>query len=153
MCNTASDLPGILILTHGPMGPSLLDSARLVMGDEPRLIALPLQEGCDVSQYAQALDSALGELGEGTLVLADLFGGTPFNQLVLQMDRHIFWGVAGVNLPMLIEAASLRYSLSGQALADAAEQAGHAGIASANIFIEKVRAGRAAAREAGESRL
>lgn len=155
MCDSTNNpfatLPGILILTHGPLGPALLDSARLVMGDEPRLMALPLLDGCDISQYAQSLEDALSSMGDGTLVLADLFGGTPFNQLVLQMDRHVFWGVAGVNLPMLIEAASMRYTLFGQELADAAEQAGQTGIASINTFMEKVRVGRTAAHEAGES--
>ena len=48
--------------------------------------------------------------GDGTVLLTDMFGGTPSNLAISVMDRGKVEVIAGVNLPMLIKLASLRQS-------------------------------------------
>jgi len=46
--------------------------------------------------------------GDGVIVLADLFGGTPCNQSLSLCQKRNLEVVTGVNLPMLLKANSLR---------------------------------------------
>lgn len=47
-------------------------------------------------------------LGEGVILLTDMFGGTPSNLAISVMDKAKGEVIAGVNLPMLIKLASAR---------------------------------------------
>ena len=46
--------------------------------------------------------------GEGVIVLADLFGGTPCKESLMLCQQANVEVLAGVNLPMLLKATSLR---------------------------------------------
>ncbi len=64
------------------------------------------------------------DAGDGVVLLTDMFGGTPSNLAISQMDRPGVEVIAGVNLPMLVKLAKVR---SIQPLADAVECAQAAG--------------------------
>lgn len=96
---------GILIISHDGIGPALLRTATLMLGDFPlptRLLtasrdSAPEQLTEDAIEQIAALDT-----GDGVLVLTDLYGSTPCNiarNLILQRPIHI---VSGLNLSMLI---------------------------------------------------
>ena len=46
--------------------------------------------------------------GTGSIILTDMFGGTPSNLSISIMEPGLIEVVAGVNLPMLIKLASVR---------------------------------------------
>lgn len=46
--------------------------------------------------------------GAGVIILADLFGGTPCKESLMMCQRMNVEVLAGVNLPMLLKANSLR---------------------------------------------
>ena len=62
--------------------------------------------------------------GSGTIVLTDMFGGTPSNLAISIMDRAPVEIIAGINLPMLIKLASLRKDKSLKEAVEGAQEAG-----------------------------
>jgi PTS system ascorbate-specific IIA component len=102
---------GILLMTHGTLGESLLHCASHILGSRPRQLAqigvtpqddpqliLPL-----AIRLARSVDS-----GQGILVMTDIFGGTPSNVASRLLLPGKVEGIAGVNLPMLIRALTYR---------------------------------------------
>ena len=102
---------GILIVTHGSIGESLLASAKQILDDEPPLTAtLGVSRNDDPDDLILRAKRLLKQLdtGEGVLVLTDIFGATPGNVVSrLLADNHIE-GVSGVSLPMLLRVLTGR---------------------------------------------
>ena len=94
----------VLVLTHGPLGQVLLESARTIAGETPNVSALALDWN-DTFEEAQAKVAAELERldrGEGVLILTDMYGGTPFNVARSLVDPGRVEIVTGVNLPMVV---------------------------------------------------
>jgi len=115
-----SNIPGLVILTHGKFGEELIRSAEMIIGKMENVVAVPLMPGQDPPDYEEKVSKVLARMSRGTLVMVDLFGGTPSNVAAILSQKFPIAAVSGVNLPMLIEAASLRRSLNGNELAEAA---------------------------------
>ena len=103
---------GILLVTHGTLGDTLIDCATHILGNRPEQVAsisIPGQ-ACQDDVNA-AIDARLADLeqGEGVLILADIFGATPCNCVTRALTAGKVEGVAGVNLPMLIKVLTYRY--------------------------------------------
>lgn len=103
---------GIILATHGDFATGILQSASMIFGEQPNVAAVTLQpsEGPDDvrRKMEEAVDSF--EDPEQVLILVDLWGGTPFNQSNGLIAGHEDkWAiVAGLNLPMLIDAYASR---------------------------------------------
>jgi PTS system mannose-specific IIA component len=100
---------GILVVTHGRLAEELVNAARTIVGEEiPAIAAVSIGWSDDMADARAAIEQALAAVGAGgTLVLTDMFGGTPTNvSLPFLSDRVEI--VTGVNLPMLIKLAGLR---------------------------------------------
>ena len=123
-----STLPGIIILTHGNLGEELIKSASMIFGRLDNVKALPLKIGEDPDDYRRELDELLNTVPEGSLVMVDLFGGTPSNSLMMLAKKRKVYALSGVSMPMLIEAANIRTLYSGQELLDCIVETGHSGI-------------------------
>lgn len=103
-------MQGILLVSHGDMAKGMLDAAQLFMGEDiPQLDFLGLKKEDSAEAFGKQIGEKLKALdtGDGVLVLADLFGGTPCNQTLFQL-RDGIEVVAGFNLATLIEALSSR---------------------------------------------
>ena len=78
------------------------------MGDIPRIAAVSIGWTDDVSAAREAIARALEDVGgEPSLILTDMFGGTPTNVSLPFLSPGVEI-VTGVNLPMLIKVTSLR---------------------------------------------
>jgi PTS system mannose-specific IIA component len=107
---------GIVVVTHGRVAEELVSAARTIHGEISGIVAVPLGWADDASQAASAIEKGIAEAGgSGTLVLTDMFGGTPTNLSLPFLSQKVEI-VTGVSLPMLIKAAGLREG----ALADVA---------------------------------
>ena len=107
---------GIVVVTHGRVAEELVSAARTIHGEISGIVAVPLGWADDASQAASAIEKGIAEAGGGdTLVLTDMFGGTPTNLSLPFLSQKVEI-VTGVSLPMLIKAAGLREG----ALADVA---------------------------------
>lgn len=103
---------GILIITHGVLGESLMECATHVLGSPPeQLAALAVSKHDDPNTFlpkALALVAKLNS-GDGVLVLSDIYGATPCNIVAKLLQPGSVEGVAGVNLPMLVRVITYRH--------------------------------------------
>jgi PTS system mannose-specific IIA component len=99
---------GIVVVTHGALAGELVNAARTIVGDIPRIAAVSIGWTDDVSAAREAIARALEDVGgEPSLILTDMFGGTPTNVSLPFLSPGVEI-VTGVNLPMLIKVTSLR---------------------------------------------
>ena len=99
---------GIVVVTHGLLAGELVNAARTIVGEIPRIASVSIGWGDDMLSAREAIERALAEVGaEGTLVLTDMFGGTPTNVSLPFLSPRVEI-VTGVNLPMLIKLIGLR---------------------------------------------
>lgn len=96
-----------IIVSHGELGKSLLDSAQMICGKTPaeNVSVLSLKEGDSPDALYDQLSTVLKKWqGEDVLLFSDLRSGTPFNEAVKLMQHYSFQHISGVNLALLVEA-------------------------------------------------
>jgi PTS system ascorbate-specific IIA component len=102
---------GILVITHGTLGESLIHCASHVLNKRPpRLKQLSFAGQEDpllLLPQARALVKELDD-GGGVLILTDMYGGSPANIAAKLLVPGRVEAVAGINLPMLIRALTYR---------------------------------------------
>ena len=107
---------GIIIASHGEFASGILQSGEMIFGAQENVKAVTLMpsEGPDDVKAKMKEAIASFENQDEVLFLVDLWGGTPFNQAnSLFEDHKDKWAiVAGMNLPMLIEAFASRFSMN-----------------------------------------
>jgi PTS system ascorbate-specific IIA component len=110
---------GLLIVSHGAFGESLIHSASHVLGRRPlylRQLGVTVHDDPDaILPVAQDLIRFLDQ-GRGVLVMTDIYGATPSNIASRLLVPGRVEGLAGVNLPMLIRALTYRESCELQEL-------------------------------------
>jgi PTS system ascorbate-specific IIA component len=102
---------GVLIVSHGDIGTSLLTSASQILGGEQKQVAtLSVWRADDIDdlvlrarELMESLDS-----GDGVLVLTDIFGATPGNVVSRLLEDGRIEGVSGASLPMLLRVLTGR---------------------------------------------
>jgi len=117
---------GLVIVTHGRLAEEFRAALEHVVGRQEQLATVSIGpedpgEACrrHIIEKIRSVDT-----GDGTVVLTDMFGGTPSNLAISVMDDSHIEVIAGVNLPMLIKLASIRGE---RELADAVNAAKEAG--------------------------
>jgi PTS system mannose-specific IIA component len=121
-------LIGLVLVSHGPLAAGLRQAAEMIMGPQEALAVLGLEPAQDMDKYRADLERLIREVdqGEGVLVLADLFGGSPANTAAYVLAPKVDV-VCGCNLPMLIEALGSRLDGDLQSVTKAALAAAHDG--------------------------
>ena len=116
---------GIVVVTHGQLARELVAAAEMIIGDIPNVTAVSMgwQESPEDAEREIELAISRVESGKGTVVLTDMFGGTPSNLSLTFLEKGKVEVVTGVNLPMLIRLASLREEEVGDDLRAVAAQA------------------------------
>jgi len=102
---------GILLVSHGAFGESLIHCASHVLGKRPlyvRQLGVTVHDDPDeILPTAEDLIRFLDQ-GDGVLVMTDIYGATPSNIAAKLLRPGRVEGIAGVNLPMLIRALTYR---------------------------------------------
>jgi PTS system ascorbate-specific IIA component len=102
---------GVLLISHGAIGETLLASAEAILGRKQAQVAtLGVSRADDpdmVLVRARSLAAGL-DSGAGVLVLTDMFGATPCNVASRLLADGRVEGVSGVSLPMLVRVLSGR---------------------------------------------
>jgi PTS system ascorbate-specific IIA component len=113
---------GVLLVTHGEIGTSLLASAAQILGAAPAQVATlsvwRQDDPDDLVLRARELLERIDD-GDGVLVLTDIFGATPGNVVSRLLQDGRVEGVSGVSLPMLLRVLTGRNG----SLRDAVERA------------------------------
>ena len=101
---------GVVVVTHGQLAVELVNAAEAIVGDMAHVQAVSIGWHDDVEQARQEIGQAIARVATpaGTLVLTDMFGGTPSNLAVTFLVPDRVEVVTGVNLPMLLKLATLR---------------------------------------------
>ncbi len=110
---------GVLIVTHGEIGRSLLDSAAQILGEaQPQAATLSVWRQDDPDDLVLRAREILEQIdaGDGVLVLTDIFGATPGNVVSRLLEDGHIEGVSGVSLPMLLRVLTGRHGTQPVAL-------------------------------------
>ena len=101
---------GIVIVAHGGLAKEYLAAIEHVVGEQPGMKAVSIEPDHDRDAKQQEICVAADDvdLGDGVIVVTDLFGVSPSNlslQACRPQNRRILYGA---NLPMLIKLAKSR---------------------------------------------
>ena len=103
---------GILLITHGRFGESLLDNVCHILQHRPPLLAelgvMNQDEPLQLLPVARLLLKSV-DAGDGVLVMTDIYGASPANLACQLMVPGLVVGVSGVNLPMLMRSLTYRH--------------------------------------------
>ncbi|KQB77933.1 mannose/fructose/sorbose PTS transporter subunit IIA [Clostridium butyricum] len=106
---------GIILASHGEFAKGILQSGSMIFGEQQNVKAVTLMPSEGPDDLKAKLKDAIASFDnqDEVLFLVDLWGGTPFNQANVLFEEHKDkWAiVAGLNLPMLIEAYGARLSM------------------------------------------
>ena len=125
----------IILVSHGDFAHGLIKSYQMIAGSAEHLSAIDLNEA-GIADFSQRLTTLLekGTEGDQVIILADLKGGTPYNEsyrYFLSNSQNVRV-LSGMNLPMLLE---IGLSLSGDQTLD---QLVAIGLAAGKAGIEEV---------------
>lgn len=101
---------GLVILTHGYLGVELLRTAETMLGQCPRVVAIPFLPEQGQDELKENLSTAIKEVdrGKGIILLTDLCGGSCSTMAGLFLTHPNLEVITGVNLPMLIRLINYR---------------------------------------------
>ena len=106
---------GIIIASHGEFAAGIKQSGTMIFGEQEKVESVVFMPSEGTEDLQRKLQEAIAKVeSEEILFLVDLWGGSPFNQANKLFEeapekRAI---VAGLNLPMLIEAYASRFTMT-----------------------------------------
>jgi PTS system mannose-specific IIA component len=128
----------IVIVSHADLGDALIRAVEMIAGQAEGLYSVSLFPGDSPEGLGEKLEAALQEIeGQETLVLIDLFGGTPYNVAACQVLKENVECVTGANLPMLLELVTSRDGASLPELAKEIAQAGQESVKNLGPMLSK----------------
>jgi PTS system mannose-specific IIA component len=132
---------GLVLVTHGRLAEELRSAMEHVVGRQRHVATVCIGPDDDIEQRRADVARCVEEVdaGDGVVLLTDMFGGTPSNLAISQMDRKGVEVIAGVNLPMLVKLAKVRCDRPLADAVDCAEMAGRKYIATASKALPKCR--------------
>ena len=121
---------GLVVVTHGVTGATLLEVAEFLLGEslsEIRFVPFR-QSGDNITSNDEVKNAmAAANSGDGVLVLTDLIGSSPSNLVAEQLEAHDAVMVTGLNLAMLMSVWNYRKQALGL-LARKAVESGRRGV-------------------------
>ena len=121
---------GIIVITHGDLGVAFLQSVSRIYGkmDQVEAVSIHSQDGKEIARNKLVDAIQKTNTGEGVLILADGFGGSPANLSCEMMPTTNCEIITGVNMNMLMEALCYRERLPLKELAQKSESGAKRGI-------------------------
>lgn len=101
-----------IVVSHGEFAKSVVNSSYMIFGQQPKVKTVTFELDEEPEELSQKLDAAVAtfEDNDEILFLVDLWGGSPFNAASRIVAEHAdrMGLITGLNLPMLIEAYTVR---------------------------------------------
>jgi PTS system mannose-specific IIA component len=96
----------IIVVAHGELAQELVNSAEIIVGKQSNIYAIKKGANDSLVQMQERIDALLHNIDDenGTLILTDMIGGTPFNASALMFKSFNIEVLSGVNLPMVLSA-------------------------------------------------
>jgi PTS system mannose-specific IIA component len=115
----------IVVVSHGNLAAELIKSAEMIAGESQGVFFATLHPGDTPESFEEKIDITMAKIeGQDTLILIDLFSGTPYNITAKQLLKDNVECITGANLPMLIEAMISREDADLTELAESISQVG-----------------------------
>ena len=97
-----------LVVTHGQLASELVAAAEMIVGEIEHIVPLCIGWQEDVNEARDEIERQLKSLPieDGAIIMTDMFGGTPSNLAMSFLKDRKVEVITGVNLPMIIKAAS-----------------------------------------------
>ena len=132
---------GLVLVTHGRLAEELRAAMEHVVGTQRNVCTVCIGPEDDMERRKAEIHRCIDQVdtGDGVVLLTDMFGGTPSNLAISQMDRRNVEVIAGVNLPMLVKLAKVRSSQTLPDAVDCAQMAGRKYIAAASHVLPHCR--------------
>ena len=101
---------GLVVATHGRLAAEMVATAEQIVGHVEAAATVSLEPGAGPQEIREKMRAAVDSVdqGDGVIIMADLFGGTPCKESLMLCKAGKLEVLAGVNLPMLLKANSLR---------------------------------------------
>lgn len=102
---------GIVLIGHSRIASEMLIALQHVVGEEPLVASVDVNSDSDLELLSTTLKKQIKacDVGQGVLLLADMFGGTPCNIAMGCLQAGRVEVISGFNLPLLVKASSLRH--------------------------------------------
>ena len=131
---------GIVIVTHGNIGESLIEVSASILGAQPEniiSISIDLNKSGDKLREKIADGIKSVDQRDGVFILTDMFGGTPSNLSYSFLKEGSIEVLSGVNLPILLKAINARNKNKIDELIVKVEQFGKKSISLASEILKK----------------
>lgn len=128
----------IIVFSHGTLAESLLNTSKLILGEQEDVEAYCVEPGCNLEELRDKVRMSVqrsNQLKQQVLVLTDLMYGTPFNIMIQMEEEGSFRHITGMNLPLLLEAINRRGIGGG---VDGLEEIGRQGIIDSRTLLQMV---------------
>ena len=117
---------GLVLVTHGNLAQEFIAAMQHVVGKQEQVEAVCIgpEDDMEIRRSEILAKDKKVNSGDGTIILTDMFGGTPSNLALSLMETANVEIIAGINLPMLIKLCSLRKDKSMKEAVNGAQDAG-----------------------------
>jgi len=105
---------GIVIASHGEFADGIKQSGSMIFGEQEKVQSVTFMPNEGPEDLRAKLEKAIATFDpeDEVLFLVDLWGGSPFNQAngIFEKNKERMAIIAGLNLPMLIQAYTERFN-------------------------------------------
>jgi PTS system mannose-specific IIA component len=104
---------GIVLVTHGRLAQEFISAMEHIIGPQTHVRAVCIGPEDDIERRQREMAAAAKsvDLGDGVVIVTDMFGGTPCNLALTLLEKGKIEVLAGANLPSLIKLAEVRARL------------------------------------------
>src|SRR2546423_7616295 len=104
---------GIVIVTHGRLAVELLAAVRHIVGPQSHIETVCIGPNDEVEERQSEISASIKrvDLGNGVVLVTDMFGGTPCNLALTHLKKGKVEVLAGANLPSLIKLIGVRITV------------------------------------------
>lgn len=114
-------MSSVVLVAHGKLANEMKNSAEMIFGElsDFQTVEFLKEDGFD--SLKEKLQQVLNQTDESVIILADLFGGTPFNAscgLAMEYPQKKIEVISGMSLPLVLETATVYTDREAKAVAD-----------------------------------
>lgn len=131
-------MTGLVVVTHAGLATALIAAVAMITGSTEGTEAVELHPDDQIDTLVSRIAAAVEKVGgsNGTIIITDMFGGTPSNAAISFLQEGKVEVLTGANLPMLVEFFSKRERMGLEELCGALLRAGRESVINAGEFLK-----------------
>lgn len=103
----------LILASHGNFAKEALESVKMIVGEMNNTATLSLFPGTNLTDFVDMFEEVYEGLDteNGTIIICDIFGGTPSNAAAAMLIRHqkeLLAAYSGLNMGILLELSTSR---------------------------------------------